>query len=94
MSNMTKVGIRQLKQNATDVLKHVKAGRSVEVTERGRPIALIVPLPKGGSIERLIAEGRATPAEGNLNDLPAPRPPKRGQPLPSQVLARMREEER
>ena len=91
---MVRVGIRELKQNATAVLKHVKAGGSVEVTERGRPVALIVPLPKGGVVERLLAEGKAIPAEGNLNDLPAPRPPKRGRPLPSEVLKGTRDAER
>lgn len=91
---MTRVGIRELKQNASAVLEHVKAGGSVEVTERGRPVALIVPLPKGGVVERLIAEGKARPATRDLRDLPPPRKPKPGRPLLSEVLARMRDEER
>lgn len=91
---MVRVGIRELKQNASAVLARVKDGESVEVTERGRPVALIVPLPKGGVTERLIAEGKATAPKGNLSDLPPPRAPKPGRPLPSEALAEMRADER
>jgi prevent-host-death family protein len=91
---MDQVGIRELKQNASAVIDRVRHGESVEVTERGRPIALIVPLPRTGSLERMLAEGRARPASGTLADLPAPRRPAPGRPLPSEVLAAMRVEER
>jgi prevent-host-death family protein len=91
---MTQVGIRQLKQNASAVIDRVRHGESVEVTERGKPIALIVPLPRAGALARLLAEGRAKPAEGSLADLPTPRRPKPGRPLPSAVLEAMRNEER
>ena len=91
---MTRVGIRELKQNASAVLDHVRRGESVEVTDRGRPIALIVPLPKSGTLNRLIAEGKARPGQGNLADLPSPRRPTPGKPLPSEILAQMRAEER
>jgi prevent-host-death family protein len=91
---MVAVGIRELKQNASAVLARVKLGESVEVTDRGRPVALIVPVPKPGVVERLIAEGKATPAKGNLSELAPPRRPRPGRPLPSQVLAEMRRDER
>jgi prevent-host-death family protein len=91
---MARVGIRQLKQNASAVIDRVRHGESVEVTDRGEPVALIVPLPKAGVLARLIAEGRARPAEGSLLDLPLPRPPKPGRPLPSTILETMRNEER
>jgi prevent-host-death family protein len=91
---MARVGIRELKQNASAVLERVRHGESVEVTERGQPIALIVPLPRAGALDRLLTEGRATPANGSLSDLPVPRRPRPGRPLPSEVLAAMRAEER
>lgn len=91
---MNRVGIRELKQNASAVLDRVRRGESVEVTERGRPIAMIVPLPETGRVERLIAEGKARPAEGSLTDLPAPRRSAAGRPLPSETLADLRADER
>jgi prevent-host-death family protein len=91
---MAQVGIRELKQNASAVIDRVRHGESVEVTERGRPIALIVPLPRTGALDRLLAEGRARAATGSLSDLPAPRRAAPGRPLPSEVLAAMRAEER
>ena len=43
----------------------------MQVTEHGRPVAQLTPLPKGGSaLERLISEGKATPATGRIEDLP------------------------
>lgn len=91
---MAQVGIRELKQNASAVIDRVRHGESVEVTERGRPIALIVPLPRAGALDRLLAEGRARSADGSLADLPLPPRPTPGRPLPSEVLAAMRAEER
>lgn len=38
------IGVRELRQYASTYLARVKAGESITVTERGRPIARIVPL--------------------------------------------------
>lgn len=68
-----RVGIRELRQNASKYIERVKAGETLEVTERGRPVAILAPLPRPMSvIERLVAEGRATPASGRIEDLPPP----------------------
>ncbi len=92
---MSRVGIRELKQNASAVIRRVKAGESVEVTERGEPVALIVPTPKPDDlIERLVAEGRAKPARGHLRDLPDPIELPPGRLLPSEALADLRDSER
>jgi prevent-host-death family protein len=91
---MTRVGVRELKQNASAVLARVKAGEAVEVTERGRPVALIVPLPEDDPLERLIAEGKARRGEGSLDDLPPPLKPRKNQPPLSRVLEEMRDDER
>lgn len=40
------VGIRALKQNASQVIARVTAGESIEVTDRGRPVARIIPLQR------------------------------------------------
>lgn len=91
---MDRVGVRELKQNASRVLERVKRGEALEVTDRGEPVALIVPLPKPNVVDRLVTEGKATPPRGNLSDLPPPRRPKAGRPLPSDVLAELRADER
>lgn len=83
-----------MKQNASEVIALVKAGEAVEITERGTPVALIVPLPgPTRSLDRLIAEGVATPASGHLSDLPAPLV-SRTERLPSETLEELRAEER
>jgi len=94
MSNQ--VGIRELRQQASPILKRVAGGETVVVTEHGHPIARIVPL-QGGPLEQLIAEGRATPGEGDLFDvlveLGLPREPA-GTALPSEAVAELREGDR
>ena len=48
------VGVRELKQHLSRYLDNVEKGQVITVTERGRPKALLMPLPGGG--DRL-AEG-------------------------------------
>lgn len=91
---MESVGVRELKQQVSAVLDRVKRGETVEITERGTPVALLVPLPAKGVVERLVIERRATRGTGSLNDLPPPLRPKPGRPLPSEVLEQLRAEER
>jgi prevent-host-death family protein len=70
---MDRIGIRELRQNASKYIDRVKAGETLEVTERGRPVAVLAPVPESVSvIDRLVAEGKAWPAEANLADLPPP----------------------
>jgi len=54
---MEQVGVRDLKQNASRVLARVKAGETLEVTERGRPVAHLTPLPEVASHARLVEAG-------------------------------------
>jgi prevent-host-death family protein len=42
MSEMI-VGIRELKTQLSEYLRHVKSGQTIVITERGRPIGRIVP---------------------------------------------------
>ena len=90
---MRSIGIRELRQQASRHLRDVERGETIEVTDRGRPVALLVPIPQLGPAERLIAEGRMTRGTGDLLDL-EPLEPLPGIPLPSEVLRRMREDER
>jgi prevent-host-death family protein len=92
---MVSIGVRELRQHASRYLRRVQAGETIEVTDRGRRIALIVPPPPedGGVLARLEAEGKITRAKGDLLEL-EPLPHREGTPLPSEVLAALREHER
>jgi len=64
---MERIGVRELRQYASRYLDRVKAGETVEVTERGRLVALLVPPGRARDArERLIAEGRLIPCSGPL----------------------------
>ena len=58
------IGVRELRQYASTYLARVKAGEALTVTERGRPIARLVPVREGEDDwqARWIAEGRMRPA--------------------------------
>jgi len=90
---MLRIGIRELRQNASRYLQRVKAGETIEITERGQLIALVSPpTPERTALERLIAEGKLIPARRPWGPLPKPVPLKPGQPTPSQILEELREE--
>jgi prevent-host-death family protein len=91
---MKSVGIRQLRQHASAVLRHVETGSAVDVTSRGRVIARLVPIRRHGVRDRLIAQGRLVPGSGDLLALGAPIRPRRGLARPSAALAQARELER
>ena len=91
---MNSVGVRELRQRASELLRRVAAGETIEVTDRGRPVALLSPLPEAGPLERLRAAGEVTPPAGDLAELPAPLPLPAGQEPPSAVLERLRRDER
>lgn len=91
---MTSVGVRELRQRASELLRRVAAGETIEVTDRGRPVALLAPIPEAGPLERLRAAGETSVASGDLSELPAPLPLAPGQEPPSAVLERLRLDER
>jgi prevent-host-death family protein len=90
---MASVGIRELRQRASELLRRVEDGESIEITDRGRPIALLGPLPED-PLARLRASGDLQESKGDLTDLPEPLSPPPGAELPSVVLARLRRDER
>lgn len=96
MSNHLRVGIRELRQNLSVYVREVRErGRSYEVTEHGRPVARLTPLTDAPmtTLDRMIVDGRATPAKADIASLPPPAPARGGKPL-SQILQEMRDEER
>jgi prevent-host-death family protein len=86
------VGVRELRQNLTVYLRRVTAGETLEVTDRGRPVALLTGLPAVTSpLRRLVAAGKATMPKGDLLELGLPPKPRKKLAL-SEALEREREE--
>jgi len=86
------VGIRALQQHASAVVARAAAGEEVVITDRGRPVARLVPL-RPRSLQALIDDGLATPARLSIADLPPPLPAEDG-PTASEILAEMRDADR
>jgi prevent-host-death family protein len=61
---MADVGVRELKQRLSEYLDRAERGELVRVTERGRPKALLGPLPGRARLEEGLAEGWITPGSG------------------------------
>ena len=91
---MASVGVRALRQRASELLRRVEQGETIEVTDRGRPVALLSPPPEGSAFDRLRALGEIEPATGDLDDLPEPLVLGTGTEHPSEVLSRLRRNER
>lgn len=90
---LSSVGVRELRQEASAILRRVKAGESVVVTEHGKPVAQII--PAGASkYEQWIARGLIRPAAnpGGLKDCEPAKLPK-GRKSLSVLLQEMRDED-
>lgn len=64
---MAIVGVRELRDRLSQYLRTVADGERIVVTQRGRPIALLVltqPLEEEGTLQSLVKEGRAHWAGG------------------------------
>jgi len=69
-----RVGVRDLRQNLSAYLRRVARGERLEVTERGKPVAVLGPIPESSTpLGRLVSSGRARPPEDDLLDLPVPK---------------------
>jgi prevent-host-death family protein len=90
---MRAIGIRELRQQASRYLRDVQRGETIEVTDRGRPVARLVPVPYEHGLDELAASGRLDLARGDVLDLGPPLPPTT-KPLPSETLADIRSDER
>jgi prevent-host-death family protein len=72
-----RIGIRELREGLSRALQRVRSGETMEVTDRGRPVARIVPIAHTSpGLTRLIEEGKLSPprSRGTLPpplDLPA-----------------------
>lgn len=59
--HMTTVGVRELRQRASELLRLVEQGHTVRITDRGRPVALLAPIPDTSPLDRLRPSGACRP---------------------------------
>lgn len=84
--------MRELRQNLSVYLRRVRRGETLEVTERGRLVAVLGPIAASDGFARL--EARGIPLRrggGNLADLPPPAKTRLDRPL-TDVLEESRED--
>ena len=91
---MSSIGIRELRQRASEYLRRVEAGETIEVTDRGRPVALLTPIPDASPFQQLLAAGEVDEAKATIDDLGEPIALAPGQEQPSVTLERLRADER
>jgi prevent-host-death family protein len=90
MLHMERVGIRELRQRASELLRRVAGGETFEITDRGRPVALLVKAAARG-LEQLEREGVLRRGGGELLEL-EPVPVPKGAVLPSEMVSRGRDD--
>jgi len=90
---MREVGIRALKQNASEVIADVVQGEIIVVTDRGRQVAQISPLPNS-QLATHIATGMITKAKNPKAKLPKPARPNKNLRALSDSLEASRASER
>lgn len=69
---MDEVGLRELKQNPSAAIRAAAAGERVVVTDRGRPVAQLVPV-SGSALADLRVAGLVRQPRRALSELPTPR---------------------
>lgn len=90
---MAEVRITELKQNTAQIVARAASGEVIVITNRGKPVAQIAPLPVS-RLQQLIDAGLATPATRKSSDLGPPVQIVTEGPALSEVLQQMRDEER
>jgi prevent-host-death family protein len=89
----TQIGIRELRQHASIYVDLAEKGYTVDITNRGRLVAQLVPAKPNGPLERWIAAGLIEPAEepGGVADIEPY--PSAGGTTASEILRKAREED-
>jgi len=91
---MSLVGLRELRQNASEHLRRVEGGETVRIARLGRPVALRVPIRAHGGLAGLEAESRLSASVGDVLALGKPLPRSAGSTRAGTVLAAARRRER
>lgn len=90
---MERIGVRELRQHASRYLARIAAGESLEVTDRGRPIARLVPVPDDAWRDLVDRGVVQLPVGGDLLDLEPITLPSGARSV-SDVLGELRADER
>ena len=70
---MPETGIRDLRDHLSRYLERVQAGEELTVTDRGRPVARLVPVDSAKTFDRLVDQGLVVPAATRGRGRPATR---------------------
>jgi prevent-host-death family protein len=94
-NDAARVGVRELRQNLSVYLDRVKEGATLTVTEHGRIVAVLSPAAASdaSTLQRMVADGRASAPGRGVSDLPPPRPATLPASSP-EALAEQRDEPR
>jgi len=90
------VGIRDLKQNASAVVARAASGEILTITDRGRPIARLLPLERKSRLQQMVEGGQIKLPERPLTEAISHCTVENQAdgPTLTQILLRMRDEER
>lgn len=91
---MKTIGVREFCRRASECLREVEQGASVEDTFHGRAVAQLVPVRREGRRAVLVTRGRLTSADGDILDLGAPLPAARNVVPANALLMRARSDAR
>ena len=81
---MDQIGIREAKINLSKLLKRIKQGREVILTDRGTPVGKIVPMPRESlslaeRLRKMEEQGLLEPrGKGERRKIPPPLPAPKG----------------
>lgn len=85
---MTTVGVRELKNRLSHVLRRVSEGERVTITDRGRPVAVLTPVeerPADAALWAMVHKGLAR-WSGGKPEGGRRRPRIRGKPISTTVI--------
>ncbi len=88
---METIGVRELQQHASKVIRRVEAGETLEITLRGRVVAVLSPPGPLTGLAKMIAEGRVQPATASFRGM---KPPTLRSSRPTQELLDEQRDER
>ncbi|HEX5495976.1 MAG TPA: type II toxin-antitoxin system prevent-host-death family antitoxin [Mycobacteriales bacterium] len=93
---METIGLRELNQNPSKAVARVRAGASIVVTDRGRPVLRMIPeVEHPSTLQRMIAAGEVrVPAEHGMPDIVEELAPETGSLSDVLVAHRHRERNR
>ena len=69
-----RIGIREIRQDASTILARVEEGEEFIITNRGVPVGRLIPIDKDDNqlIQEMIDSGDILEADGNLWQIPSP----------------------